>query len=354
MLVLKGVNGAPDTNITSVGGAFYNPTFYLIGNPLSYGADQFTFVVADIINSTSTPSTVQISITHINHPPTAGVAINSGLMNQPLIFSAFGQDPDNDRPIVLYITQIPAVGTLYQGDGVTPITAASVASPAVITDFTGKLIYVPPTNQFGDPIANFSLYVDDSSGYPDSSSPVITVSFNISRVDLAPTVNNITSSMLQGSRINFTVNAVDPQGYPTIISILSFPLHGTLYQSDGVTVITPNNPSTSSDNVIIYVPPASDYGNELGPYATFTYRATSLNSSLSSNIGYAAISVNQTSRAPQFTGSTSYSIADNTNLTMLLTAKSDVGSYSIILTSSIPSDRGILFVRFVFTIFCIL
>eukprot|EP00026_Physarum_polycephalum_P000486 Phypoly_transcript_00487.p1 GENE.Phypoly_transcript_00487~~Phypoly_transcript_00487.p1 ORF type:complete len:1495 (+),score=338.32 Phypoly_transcript_00487:159-4487(+) len=347
VLVQKGLNGQPDVSITSAPFALSNPVVYFRGNPLAFGADQFRFQVVDLINATSDVETVLATITHVNHPPIAGAAVAPGLMNQPLIFNVFGQDPDNDIPLLLYVTSVPLLGTLFQGDGATPIASANASAPVLVTDFNGKLVYVPPTNQYGNSLAAISVYVDDNSETSNSKSPDLAVNFDVTRVDLPPTVANVSTSMPQNSRLAIAINATDPQGYATYITIVSFPAHGTFYRSDNVTEITPNSPTTSMDGIVIYVPPPKDFDSITGePYATFTYRATAPNSTLSSNTGYASISVVRTFGAPKFTGATSYSIADNTNLTMLLSATSEVGSYSIVLTSTLNNTQGVLYVRF--------
>jgi hypothetical protein len=135
-LYVQNTSGA-DMPITHPGVILSNPQVYLIGSSLEYGHDQFTFTVIDLVNQTSPPSTVQLVITHANHPPVAGVSISNGTMNQALTFNVFGQDPDNDIPLSIYLTSVPAVGTLYQGDGVTVISAATTnaSSPTEVSFF---------------------------------------------------------------------------------------------------------------------------------------------------------------------------------------------------------------------------
>lgn len=331
------------TAITTANVVLSNPTVYLVGKNLTYGSDSFTFVVVDAVNFTSATSTVPIEITHVNHPPVAGASIGIGNMNSDLSFLVFGQDPDNDIPLSIYITEVPAVGTLYQADG-TPITTASVESPALVTNVDGKLTYSPPTNAWGFPLATISIFVDDNSGAANNKSAPFEAKLSLERVDLAPTVNNLTLSMLQGSALDFTIVATDVQNYPTYITILTFPLYGALYRNDG-TEINPASPITQ-DGKVTYIPPKSAFDNGVVPYASVTYRATAVsNTTLSSNVASATIAVNKTFGAPVFTGATQYDIAENTNLTMLLTGSSETGDYNIIILTSVAADRGFLFQR---------
>lgn len=321
-----------------------NPTVYLVGKNLTYGSDSFTFVVVDSVNYTSATSTVPIEIIHVNHPPVAGASISTGKMNSDLSFLVFGQDPDNDIPLSIYITALPTVGTLFQADGTPVPNTTSVDSPALVTNVDGKLIYSPPTNQWGFPLANISIYVDDNSGAANNKSAILEANLSLERVDLAPTVNNVTLSMLQGDALDFNIVANDVQNYQTYVTILTFPLYGTLYRNDG-TEISPASPITQ-DGKVTYIPPRSAYDNGVVPYASITYRATAVsNTSLSSTVAYATISVIKTFGAPIFTGATQYDIAENTNLTMLLTGYSETGDYNIVILTPVASDRGFLFQR---------
>jgi hypothetical protein len=342
VLMQQGILGASDTAVTTVPTTLSNPVVYFVGDKLKDGSDSFTWQVVDLVNLTSAVSTVQATITHINHPPVAGVSISAGVENQQLVFNVYGQDPDNDMPLSLYISAAPASGSIYQSDGTTLITPTA-ANPVLVTDFNGQLIYVPPTNQYGYPIANFSMFVNDNSGYPNCLSTILTTGINITRVDLAPSVANYSASMPQNSQLSFTLNVTDPQGYLTYVTILNFPSVGTLYRGDGVTVISPSNPSTGYGNSVIYVPPNTYSAGTI----SFTYRATAVNSSLvSTNIGSGSIYVYQTISPPVFTGTTLYSIADTTNLTMLLTGYSQVGSYSIQIVQGIANTSGVIYVRY--------
>lgn len=48
-----------------------NTEFYLIAYDYNFGEDSFEFQVRDIVGDVSSPSTVHIDITHVNHPPAA-------------------------------------------------------------------------------------------------------------------------------------------------------------------------------------------------------------------------------------------------------------------------------------------
>lgn len=332
-----------DTRITAPGTVLTNPEVYLVGHNLSYGFDKFTFSVMDLVNQTSVPSTVILQIIHVNHPPIAGVVIYNGTMNQNLSFNVFGQDPDLDLPLTILVSSVPHVGTLYQADGVTVIPSTSnLTHPTKVSDFNGKLIYSPPRNSHGYPLTKFSIVVDDNSGFPNSRSEILTTDINFERVDLAPEAANFSLTMPQNGQLNVTLNITDPQGYATEATILTFPLHGSLYREDG-SEITPSNPNTGLGGKITYVPPLKAWDNDNGPYATLTFRGFSEYSGLVSNVAIGVISVYRAFGPPKFTGLTEYTIRDNTNLTMLLTGTSETGSYDIQILSPVGDGRGFIF-----------
>lgn len=312
--------------VTTIGGMYSNPSFYIVGNPLAFGSDQFSFAVVDNLGGQSAVLQVPILITQVNHPPTAGVNIQQGFMNQPLTITVYANDIDNDG-LSLYVSEVPSIGTLYQSDG-TVITGASASNPVLITSSSGNLIYVPPTNAFGVGLSNFSFFAADNSGAPNNRSAVLSGSINVARVDLPPTTQDATATVPNGGSVSFYVNVTDPQGYPTVVTITSFPQSGGLFRSDG-SAITPSSPNTGSDHIVTYQPQAGVYGQNI----TLSYQATATTSSLSSNTGTATISVYRTYGPPSFTGQTAFTIPENSMANMLFSGSSETGSYYFTILS---------------------
>lgn len=72
--------------ITTTGGVYpQSSRFFIVGTPLQFGDDSFTYQLIDNVGGTSTPQTVPISITHVNHPPQALISLAEGPMNLPLV-----------------------------------------------------------------------------------------------------------------------------------------------------------------------------------------------------------------------------------------------------------------------------
>jgi hypothetical protein len=65
--------------------------------------------VLDSLHAVSTPTVAAFNITHVNHPPIA-LVVNllplQGVMNQPIIVTLGGQDPDNDPVLSVSFSDI--------------------------------------------------------------------------------------------------------------------------------------------------------------------------------------------------------------------------------------------------------
>lgn len=202
-------------NITTPG------TVLPAGTPISYyttnrGADSFSYYVQDNIGTRSGTANAEITIIPVNHPPTAifhgpasGIEDNNVTINQ-ISFS----DPDGDT-VSIYVTAIPPAskGTLTQYDG-TPIT--SVATPVLVTDPRGWLVFVPAPDQNGDPIASFSFYASDGLGGvtstisgaisvaavndpPVALSDVTTADENAPAISITPKVSDVDTDLVNVS-----------------------------------------------------------------------------------------------------------------------------------------------------------
>jgi hypothetical protein len=87
--------------------------------------------------------------------PAANNITVSGYINHDLTFALSGNDPDRN-PLSFEVTSLPSVGQLYQyaaGSRGAPITA----TPALVTDPAGRLIFAPVTGAIGNPYASFNF-----------------------------------------------------------------------------------------------------------------------------------------------------------------------------------------------------
>jgi hypothetical protein len=91
--------------------------------------------------------------------PAANNITVSGYINHDLPFALSGNDPDGN-PLSFEVTSLPSVGQLYQyaaGSRGAPITA----TPALVTDPTGRLIFAPIAGAIGNPYASFNFIAED-------------------------------------------------------------------------------------------------------------------------------------------------------------------------------------------------
>lgn len=234
--------------ITTTGGTYpANSSFFIVGTPLQFGDDSFSYQVNDNVGGSSAPQQVSISVTHVNHAPQAMVSALQGNMNQPLNFQIYGQDVDPGTFITAYITQVPSQGTLTQADG-TIIANASIANPVAVTSTLGNLIYIPPSYVYGTNVASISFLVSDNSGTSNSQSSVQSANFDIAKGNFPPIAYGSTASAADGGSVYIVLNVTDPQNYALVATITQFPSSGALYRSDG-TPITPQNPTVGNDSI---------------------------------------------------------------------------------------------------------
>lgn len=114
--------------------------------------------------------------------------------------------------------------------------------------------------------------------------------------------------------------------------IISFHLNnGNIYNVDAI-VTASNNSVTNS--FVLYAPPDNTYNINSEAFATFTYAATS-SVGLTSNVATVSIWVTRVWGDPQFTGETSYTIAQETSVLIYLPGYSETGSYSVEILNSV-------------------
>ncbi len=122
------------------------------------------------------------------------------------------------------IHTLPAVGTLYQNDPErTPITTL----PARVTSLDGSLVYVPPSDLHGSPLASFTFCVSDG----ELLSGLATITLQVNSVPDAPRPNADRYHVTAGRDLtDFTplANDADPDGDSLILQSFTQPTEGTL------------------------------------------------------------------------------------------------------------------------------
>lgn len=120
-----------------------------------------------------------------NHPPAAVAQAASTQEDSPITVTLQGTDTDNDT-LTFAITALPALGKLYQtADGIAP-GAAITSTPALITNASGKVIYVPLPDRNGSPLTTFQFAASDSKALSSAA----TVTINVQSVNDLPIARN--------------------------------------------------------------------------------------------------------------------------------------------------------------------
>jgi hypothetical protein len=243
------------TNVTSV------PFSLPAGSSVTYytevrGGDSFEFHVVDNLGAQSGSVVVPISITPVNHPPSAQFSGPvTTLENQNITITQIStSDPDGDV-VSVWINSLPDLGYLCQYDG-TPITTV----PTLVNQSQSWIIYVPPHGQFG--VTNFTFYADDGQGEPNSQTATFTAVLGITRVDGAPIAVNSTITVDEGaSYLNVTLTVIDSDTPLSNLSVyltsLPDPAIGTLYDLNGATI----QPFVSTSLSMRFVLVQFAYGN---------------------------------------------------------------------------------------------
>lgn len=164
-----------------------------------------------------------------NQAPVAMPLTFSGSEDVPLVVTLAGADGNND-PLTFVITRLPAAGRLFQTvDGSTPSTPIT-AVPTRVTSTAAKVIYLPVSDQFGSPLADFGYVAADGKDLSAEAA----VTLNVTPVNDAPVARNDYRQVVPGqilSPVQERLNDSDVDG--DALSLVSFtqPQLGRVFQN---------------------------------------------------------------------------------------------------------------------------
>ncbi len=255
-----------------------------------YGADSFTFKANDG-QVDSNVATVSITITHVNHAPTANAQTISLNQDTSQSVTLTGSDPDNDT-LTFRVTTSPAHGTL---SGTPP-----------------NLTYTPAANFYGTD--SFAFVAND--GTVDSAPA--TVSITVMHVNHPPVANGQNVQTNEDTALSILLSATDVDSDPLTYSVLSSPAHGTL--------------SGTAPN-LTYTPAAHFHGTD-----SFTFKAK--DGSANSNTATVQITVVHVNHPPIANGQ-NVSLDEDTTATVTLTGNDPDGD-TITFSISAQPQHGTL------------
>ena len=211
----------------------YTPTGYF------YGTDTFTYVVNDGTDN-SNVATVTLNVAKVEIAPT--LANGSANLNE---LGSTTLDP-------------LANATDVNGDSLTASIVTGPAHGTVTQNADGTWTYTPTGYFYGTD--TFSYVVNDGT----DNSNVATVTLNVAKVEIAPTLANSSASLneLGSTTLNPLANATDVNGDPLTASIVAGPTHGTVTQNaDGTWTYTPTGYSYGTDTFSYVVNDGTDNSN---------------------------------------------------------------------------------------------
>src|ERR1035437_9435379 len=187
-------------------------------NQYFFGTDSFSYQVSDGFEN-SNVATVTLNVTKVEIAPT--------LANSTVALNEDGSA--NLNPL--------ESASDVNGD---PLTAAVVTQPVhgnVTVNADGTFTYTP--NQYFFGTDSFSYLVSDGV----ANSNVATVTLNVSKIEIAPTLANSSATLDEDSSasLNPLMNATDVNGDSLTAAVVTQPTHGSVTQNaDGTWTYTPN------------------------------------------------------------------------------------------------------------------
>ncbi|MGX7678095.1 Ig-like domain-containing protein [Jatrophihabitans sp. DSM 45814] len=222
------------------------PNLIYTPNPGYRGPDSFTFTTNDG-DLTSSPATVSITVTPVNHPPTAaGQAVTTAQdVAVPVILA--GDDPDGDA--ITYSVSNPAHGTL---SGTAP-----------------QLTYTPDAGYSG---ADSFTFTTNDGKLPSAPATIAITVTAAPPVNHAPTATNQSVSTLQDTATSLTLTGADPDG-DAISYAATQPAHGTLSGTAPNLTYTPDAGFSGPDAFTF----TTNDGSLTSPPATVSITVTAVN-----------------------------------------------------------------------------
>lgn len=213
-----------------------------------------TSAIMDANGMLSDAKIVNISVAHVNHPPTASVGTINAVEDVSLnISQIIANDVDGDTLYVVLPSNPSPSGSFTLLDG-TPINSFPANIP-----FPFQFTFVPAPYANGP--VTFTFYVTDGQ----SNSSTVTATINVAAVNNPPVAQFSSLEVLENAAAtNFTVNVTDvdsPDWAALVVRILSLPPAslGIVLTPDGQTVSV--GQFVYSPRILTFIPASYASGN---------------------------------------------------------------------------------------------
>ncbi|WP_018414607.1 tandem-95 repeat protein [Teredinibacter turnerae] len=272
---------AHGTAVVNAGKVDYTPNLDF------FGADSFTYTIADSNSGVSAPATVSVSVIDPNTAPTAVDDSVITAEDTAQVIDVLANDRDDDGTLVA--TSVNVV-------------AGATHGTAVVDATTGRVTYTPAANYFGTDSFSYTVRDDD-----DALSAAATVSITVTAVNDAPVAANDVVVLLEDASLSINVLGNDTD------------IDGTLNSATISIVDEPASGMALFDNGTIMYTPFSDYAGD----DSFTYTVQD-NNGLVSNMATVSLSVTAVNDAPVAADDSFAVVTNGASLLNVLVNDSDV------------------------------
>ena len=241
------------------------------------GYDSFTFQVQDDggtansgVDLDQTPNTMTIDVTSVNDAPAGTNNTVTTLEDTDYTFAAvdfgFSDTADADALTAVFITTIPANGTLYvdaNGDGIVDASEAVSATDTIaLADITaGRLKFKPAVDANGTGYDSFTFQVQDDGGTAnggvDLDATPNTMTIDVTSVNDTPAGTNNTVTTLEDTDYTFGAgdfgfsDTADGDAL-TAVYITTVPTNGTLYvDANGDGIVDAGEAVSATDTIAL-------------------------------------------------------------------------------------------------------
>ncbi|WP_395690903.1 tandem-95 repeat protein [Piscinibacter sp.] len=201
-----------------------------------------------------------ITLSPLNDAPVATPGSASGNEDGSLPISLSGTDVDG-RIVGVTVTALPAGGTLWLADGVTPVAVGQTITP----EQAASLLYRPSADFHGDQTILFT--VTDNGG---ATSAPAAVSLTVVSVNDLPQAAGSGGSGNEDTPIAVHLGGVDVDGSVVAVTVTSLPANGTLYLADGITPVAAGSALTPAQAASLVFVPNHDFSGNVTIVFTLT------------------------------------------------------------------------------------
>ena len=230
------------------------------------GPDSFSYTVTDGSSGTSSPVTVNLTVSPVNDLPVAVAGTASTTTGSPVVISLAG----SDRETCELTFATPA--TTVQGGSLSASSPLTCVAGNPNTDTAG-LTYTPPAAYSGPD--SFTFTVNDGI----VSSAGATISITVGPGDTLPTATGATgpTTTNEDTALGLTLRGTDPETCNLTFTVPATTTHGTLGAPSAIACAagTPNSDTTG----VTYTPAANYNGPD-----SFSYTVTDGSSGTSSPV----------------------------------------------------------------------